>query len=351
MIRFLTTLSVIILFISLSGVQQLSAQEKQYRIGCIGFYNIENLFDTVNDPEINDEEFLPAGKNEWTGPRYIKKLNNLAEVISQIGDEYVKGGPVILGLSETENKKVIEDLINTPPLNKSNYDIVHFDSPDRRGVDVAMIFQKSHFQVINARSVRLNHPTNPDWRSRDQLVVTGVLDNETLHIIVNHWPSRSGGENVTAPLRQAAADLSRSIADSLFKIDINAKIIIMGDLNDNPTDISLERNLRAKASIEKTGQGELFNPMHKMYKQEGLGSLAYRDSWSLFDQIIVSKALLGEDKSDFKLFKTKVFNRPYLTQKEGAFKGYPNRTYAGGVYRGGYSDHFPVYIFLIKEKK
>lgn len=334
----------------LTDIQSLTAQEKTYRIGCVAFYNVENLFDTINDQAINDEEFLPKGKNEWTGTRYFEKLRNLAEVIGQIGDELVKGGPVLLGVSEIENQQVMEDLITTPPLDKSNYGIVHYDSPDRRGVDVGLIYRKDHFRVTNTKSVRLRIPDRPDWFSRDQLVVSGLLEDEPLHIIVNHWPSRSGGEAITAPLRKAAASLSRSIADSLFKLDPDARIIIMGDLNDNPTDASITRHLNAKPTIEKTSPGDLFNPMHKMYTKDGLGSLAYRDSWSLFDQIIVSKALTGDDKSSFKLLRAKVFNKPFLTQKEGAYKGYPNRTYAAGVYRGGYSDHFPVYIFLVKEK-
>ncbi len=326
----------------------LFAQEQQYRIGCIAFYNIENLFDTINDPEINDEEFLPGGKNEWTGARYKVKLQNLAEVISQIGDELVKGGPVILGLSEIENRRVLEDLVSTPPLDRAGYGIVHVDGPDRRGVDVAMIYQKAHFTVLNSQSRRLNRPSDPDWRTRDQLVVSGLLDGEKIHVVVNHWPSRSGGESKSAPLREAAADLCRAITDSLLSLEPDAKIIIMGDLNDNPDDRSLLHHLKARKSQEDTRRGELFNPMYRMYRQEGIGSLAYRDSWSLFDMIIVSHALLGNDYSSFRFYRARVFNRPYLTQKEGQYKGYPNRTYAGGVYRGGYSDHFPVYIFLMK---
>jgi hypothetical protein len=349
--RFLLIFISLTTFLTLIGHNEGVAQEKKYRMGCIAFYNLENLFDTVNDPTVNDEEFLPLGTYEWTSQRYQAKLKNLAEVINQIGNEFIQGGPVILGVSEIENRKVLEDLIATPPLNKSNYSIVHYDSPDLRGVDVGLIYQQDHFKVLNSRSVRLHYSASPDWKTRDQLVVTGLLDNETIHIIVNHWPSRSGGEKETAPKRQAAARLTRSIADSLFRMDINAKIIIMGDLNDNPTDVSLVDFLKAKKSEDKTGQGELFNPMYKMYTKDGLGSLAYRDSWSLFDQIIISQSLLNEDQPGFRFFKAKIFNQYYLTQKEGAYKGYPNRTYAGGVYRGGYSDHFPVYIFLMKEKK
>ncbi len=326
------------------------SQDKQYKIGCIGFYNLENLFDTINDPNINDEEFLPDGSNKWTGERYKTKLKNLSEVIAQVGGELVKGGPVIMGFSEVENIQVVQDLINTPALKPMGYGIVHFDSPDKRGVDVALIYQTQYFKVTNSTAVKLTIPGRDDFFSRDQLVVSGIFDGDPLHIIVNHWPSRSGGEKKSAPLRNTAAKLCRSIVDSIMKIDINAKIIIMGDLNDDPTNASLVKFLNAKGNIKKVGKGDLFNPSYNMFKKDGIGSLAYRDSWNLFDQIIVSSGLTGNDKSTYKFYKSFVFNKKFLCQTEGAFSGYPLRTYAGGVYMGGYSDHFPVYIFLIKEK-
>lgn len=325
------------------------SQEKQYKIACIGFYNLENLYDTLNDPNKNDEEFTPEGTNKWSGDRYKKKLIALSEVISQIGSEYVKGGPMIMGFSEVENKQVVEDLINTPLLKPMNYGIAHFDSPDRRGVDVALIYQKSLFTVTNSIAVPL-HMADTSFRTRDQLVVSGIFDGEPLHIIVNHWPSRSGGEKKSAPKRNAAALLCKSIADSLTKADSNAKIIIMGDLNDDPMNKSLTTFLKAKSDQKLTNKGDLFNPMYNMYKKDGIGSLAYRDKWNLFDQIIVSYPLLGDASKSYKFFKAYVFNKPFLMQKEGAFKGYPLRTFAGGVYLGGYSDHFPSYIFLVKEK-
>ncbi|HNW97103.1 MAG TPA: endonuclease/exonuclease/phosphatase family protein [Bacteroidales bacterium] len=327
-----------------------SAQEKQYKVACIAFYNQENLFDTINDPNINDEEFLPDGKNKWNAKRYEEKLNHMSEAISQIGDEYVKGGPVIVGLAEVENYNVVQDLVNTPKLKSSNYGIVHYDSPDKRGIDVALIFRKDYFKVIDSRNVKLNVAGKPDFATRDELVVHGTFDGEPLYVIVNHWPSRSGGQKRSAPMRNAAADLCKSIVDSIQKIDSTAKIVIMGDLNDDPTDASLTKHLLAKSEISQTGTKDLYNPMYNIFKKEGIGSLAYRDNWNLFDQIIVSGTLLGDNKSTYKFYKAKIFNRNFLTQKDGAYAGYPLRTYAGGVYQGGYSDHFPSYIFLIKEK-
>jgi hypothetical protein len=342
------TIITIILFVINKPV---FSQEKQFKIGCIGFYNLENLFDTIDDPNTIDEEFLPNGINKWTGERYKTKIAHLSEVISQIGGEFVKGGPIIMGFAEVENRQVIEDLINTPALKPLDYGIVHFDSPDKRGVDVALIYQKQYFKVTNSMALKLTIPGVDDFFSRDQLVVSGIFDGEPLYVIVNHWPSRSGGEKKSAPLRNTAAKLCRSIVDSIMKIDINAKILIMGDLNDDPTDASLVKYLNAKGDIKKVAPGDLYNPMLKMFKIDGIGSLAYRDSWNLFDQIIVSSGLTGEDKSTYKFYKSFVFNKKFLTQTEGAYAGYPFRTYAGGVYSGGYSDHFPVYVFLVKEKK
>jgi len=328
-----------------------SAQEKKYKVGCIAFYNLENFYDTINDPNTNDDEFTPDGPYKWNSKRYHEKLSHISQVISQIGNEYVKGGPVIMGFSEVETRSVLEDLIKQDSLKSSNYGIVHYDSPDRRGVDVALIYQKNHFIVTNSKPVALKIPGRTDFFTRDQLVVSGKLDGEPLYIIVNHWPSRRGGEKRSASLRNAAADLCKSIVDSIQKIDSTAKVIIMGDLNDDPTNKSVLKHLNAKGNAAEVNKKGLYNPMYNLFKKDGLGSLAYRDNWNLFDQIICTGTLLGDDKSTYKFFKAKVFNKNFLTQKEGAFAGYPFRTYVGTTYTGGYSDHFPVYIFLTKEVK
>ena len=329
-------------------VERANAQEKkQYKVGCIAFYNQENLFDTIPGP--NDVEFTPDGVNKWNTEKYLRKLDHMSDVISQIGSEMFPGGPAILGISEVENRSVVEALVNTPKLKLGKYDFVHYESPDYRGIDVALLYRKDFFKVTNSRSVRLRLKDNPNWTSRDQLVVTGIFDNEQIHIIVNHWPSRSGGEKRSQPLREAAAALTRSIVDSLYRTEPNAKIFIMGDLNDDPVNNSVIKVLDAKGKLEDVKKGGLFNPMWKLYK-EGIGSIAYQDSWSLFDQIIVSEPLLGEDKSTFKFFKAKVFNASFIAQKTGQFAGYPFRTYVGNTWQGGYSDHFPVYVFIIKEK-
>jgi hypothetical protein len=341
---------ILILVFALTVFTSNSQEKKKYRIACIGFYNVENLFDIYHDAGKNDYEFLPDGSSQWTEERYLKKVENISEVISKIGVKTVPSGAAVVGLSEIENRRVLEDLVAMPSIKDKNYQIVHYEGPDVRGVDVALIYQPSIFKLVSSRSVRLTISGETGFFTRDQLLVSGLIDNEMIHIIVNHWPSRSSGEKRTSPLRCAAADLTRSIADSIMKIDANAKIIVMGDLNDDPVNESIVKHLRAKGKQENLKEGDMFNPMYKMYK-DGVGSLAYRDAWSLFDNIIVSQGLLGDDKTTFKFHQAKVFNENFLVQQSGTFKGYPWRTFAGGAYQGGYADHFPVYMYMIKEVK
>lgn len=322
--------------------------EKQYKVVCVGFYNIENLFDTINQPDVRDEEFTPEGRNRWDSQRYHEKLVNLSKVISQIGTEMTPDGAAVLGLCEVENRSVLEDLAKEPEIEDRNYQIVHFDGPDRRGVDNALFYNPKYFTETNSRTHRLLIEGRDDFFTRDQLVVSGLLDGEMIHFVVNHWPSRYGGQKRSEPLRIAAAGLTRSIVDSLLAIDPQAKIIVMGDLNDDPVDKSVKKVLNTAANPDRLTEKELYNPTEKLFKQ-GIGTLAYRDSWNLFDQMILSPALVGDDHSSFKFFRVNVFNQPWMLQKEGTFKGYPLRSFGGGTYLGGYSDHFPVYLYLIKE--
>ncbi|MBK5192747.1 MAG: endonuclease/exonuclease/phosphatase family protein [Flavobacteriaceae bacterium] len=331
------------------------AQEKKtYHISTIAFYNVENFFDTENDPFTFDDDRTPEGKDIWNTEKYEDKLKNIARVISEIGTETAKNSPAVLGLCEIENLKVLEDLINQPPLLEKNYGIVHFDSPDRRGVDVALLYQKDIFIPLNSRSHRLliYELDDPSKRvfTRDQLVVSGLFEGETMHFIVNHWPSRSGGEARSSYKRESAAQLNRRIIDSLHQIDPYAKIVTLGDFNDDPTNKSIKKVLSTHSIKEQTGPKELFNPMEKMIKK-GLGTLAYRDGWNLFDQIILSQAFLNNDYGTYQFYKAGIFNPVYLITPTGQFRGYPFRSYDYGGYTGGYSDHFPVYVYLIKEEK
>jgi hypothetical protein len=339
----------LVLFAILFVINSSAQEKKDFKVACIAFYNVENLFDTINTPGVNDFEFTPEGPNKWGSTRYNEKLNNLAKVISQIGTEHTPHGPAIIGLSEIENRIVLEDLVNTELLKSKNYQIVHFDGPDRRGVDVALFYQPTYFKVTNSKSYRLKIPDRDDFFTRDQLLVSGEFHGEMMHIIVNHWPSRSGGESKSRPLRNAAAALSRHIIDSLQALDPNAKIIHMGDLNDNPDNESVLTILRSKPSSVKLEAGDLLNPFFDIYKK-GIGTLAWRDIWSLFDIISVSQPLIEKDFSSYRFYRAFVFNKPFLQQQSGRFKGYPFRMFAGGQYLGGYSDHFPTYILLVKER-
>ncbi|OFX76319.1 MAG: hypothetical protein A2X12_09200 [Bacteroidetes bacterium GWE2_29_8] len=317
----------------------------QNRIITIASYNVENIFDTINQPN-NDDEFTPDGKNKWTQKRYNKKINDIAYVISEIGKELSNKAPDIIGLCEVENRTVVKDIIATETLKKYNYQILHFDSPDKRGVDVAMIYNPLIFKLINCIPITLTIPEKKDFYTRDMLLATGNIESQTFHFIICHWPSRRGGEKKSKTLRIAAAQLCKKTVDSLITINPNANIVIMGDFNDNPDNESIYKFLNAKKDSIKLKPNELYNTSFGIYEQ-GVGSLAYQDTWSLFDQIIINQNLINND-SGYKYLKTKIFNQSFLQQKEGRFKGYPWRTYIGRNYSGGYSDHFPAYMFLAK---
>lgn len=331
-----------------------NAQEKKsYDLSTIAFYNLENLFDTLVDPDPNkilQDEFTPKGKNKWTTDKYLNKLDHMSSVIAELGSGLSKTAPMIVGIAEVENKAVIEDLIHTKYLEKYNYGIVHYESNDGRGIDVGLIYRKDFVKIKNSNSSRLHMAEKPDFRTRDQLVVEAEIDGESIFVLVNHWPSRRGGEKRSSPLREAAAQLTRTIADSITHVHPNAKIIIMGDLNDDPNNKSVKKVINTSGDKKEMKEGQYFNTMEKNFKS-GNGTLAYNDTWNLFDQLIISPALLHAGASEWKFYKAEIFKDKELIQTEGAYKGYPKRTFAGGVWLGGYSDHFPVYLYLIKEKK
>lgn len=325
---------------------RIDAQDATHKVTCIGFYNFENLFDTEDSPGTRDTEFTPEGSYRYTEEIYREKLGNLAHVVSQLGTELTPDGVAILGVCEIENRAVLEDFVREEAIAGRDYQIVHCDSRDHRGIDVALLFQEKYFEVTGTRNIPL--PTRIEKGettfSRDILLVVGNLDGDPLAVLVNHWPSRRGGEKATAPLRNAAAAINKRIVDSLS--DQGVKCIVLGDLNDDPVNESVRKILNAKPR-DNIGAGEMYNPMYDFYKR-GIGTTAYRDAWSLFDQVIVSHLLVGKHDG-YRFYKARIFNEPFLTQKLGQFKGYPFRTYGGGTYLGGYSDHFPVYIFLVKE--
>ncbi|WP_452220601.1 endonuclease/exonuclease/phosphatase family protein [Lacinutrix salivirga] len=331
-----------------------NAQEKKkFKIHTVAFYNLENLFDTINDPTKNDEASPIMEMRANQGEIYKKKVHNMARVIADIGKDVTGNTPAIIGVCEVENREVLEDVVNDPLLLAKDYGIAHFESPDRRGIDVALLYQKKLFSPINKSTHTLkiyDDETRERIDTRDQLLVSGKLEGEMIHLIVNHWPSRRGGEARSRPKRVAAAKLNKYIMDSIQVIDPYAKIITMGDLNDDPTNASVKEVLKAQRKKSKVGFKGIYNPFIDMYKK-GLGTGAYRDAWSLFDQIMVTKPLIEKDYSTFRYYKAGIFNKQYLTNKKGRWEGYPFRSFADGGYTGGFSDHFPVYIYLIKEVK
>lgn len=342
------------LFICLISLLSLTiqAQEKRkFKVHTIAFYNVENLFDTINDPNKFDEASPIMEMNFNREEVYKKKVQNMARVISEIGADVSNNTPAIIGLAEVENRQVIEDLANDPALLLKDYGIAHFDSPDARGIDVALMYQKALFSPSSISNHELkiyDDITRKRVYTRDQLLVSGYLEGELIHVIVNHWPSRSGGEARSRPKRMAAARLNKRLVDSLQAIDPYAKVFTMGDLNDDPTNASIKKVLKAKKDKEDVQLKGLYNPMEAFFKK-GLGSNAYRDAWSLFDQILITKPLLEKDYSSFRFYKAGIFNKQYLTNKKGRYKGYPFRSFADGGFTNGYSDHFPVYVHVIKE--
>lgn len=363
----------IAVFFVLFAIQGANAQAKKYIVHTVAFYNLENLFDTINGPN-NDEEWLPNGTQNWTSEKYHKKLHNLAVVLSQIGtSDQQKEAPVLIGGAEIENRRVLEDLVKEPELIGKDYGIVHFDSPDKRGIDVGLLYQKKHFKPTSYKNIplliyknQLNESAKRKHESddisddkseidknldrvytRDILLVTGLLDGEEINVMVNHWPSRSGGEKKSSPFREAAGRLNRKIMDSIYKINPNAKIITMGDLNDGTYNKSVKEGIGAKRKQEEVKEFGVYNPFEEMF-YKGNATLFYRDAGDIFDQIMVSQSLIVKDFSSFRYWKAGIYNKPFMITTVGQYKGYPLRHGATEV---GYSDHFPSYIYLIKEVK
>lgn len=336
----------------LCSLTHVTAQTKKtFKIHTIAFYNLENLFDTINDPTKFDEASPMMELKTNRSEIYKRKIHNMAHVIADIGFDDTHNSPVAIGVSEVENREVLEDLINDPQLLDKNYGIVHYPSPDARGIDVALLYQKQFFTPTSTSSHELkiyDDETRKRVYTRDQLLVSGNLDGDPIHIIVNHWPSRSGGEARSRPRRIAAAKLTKHLVDSLQIIDPYAKVFIMGDLNDDPTNASVKDVLKTEKDKDKVKFKGIYNPFENFFRN-GIGTTAYRDAWSLFDQIMITKPLLDKDFSSYRFYKAGIFNKNYLTQKDGQYKGYPYRSWGYGGFTDGYSDHFPVYMYVIKE--
>ncbi len=306
----------------------------------IAFYNIENLFDTVDNPNTADDDFLPTSQKRWTLKRYNRKIQKLGFAISKIGRKNDVMPPAIIGLAEVENQLVLNDLANSKALQPYNYKSVHYDSKDERGIDVALLYNAAVFTVISSKTFSINlldEAGLPDY-SRDILLVKGLLNQETINVIVNHWPSRREGLLISEEKRMIASRKTAEIISEIKAENTDAKIIIMGDFNDNPKNKSI-------TSLVKTHQ--LHNPMLSLMSTIR-GSLVFKKEWFLFDQILFTTNFFQSKKGTHSFSSTDIFDADFLKTFKGKLKGNPFRTFIWKFYKGGYSDHFPVYIRLKK---
>ena len=339
----LAALAIVSSLLACEDIHAQGSSGRQVQVAGIAFYNFENLFDTIpNNPLGRDEEFTPGGSRQWDGRKYWIKVHNLAYAISQFKTKTTPIGPAIIGVSEIENRSVMEDVVNQPELKPWNLQIVHHDSPDKRGVDVGLIYNPRYFKVENVTNHTL---TAVPFATRDQMCVVGKLLGERIGVIVNHWPSRLGGQEQSEPNRVAAAELSKHIADSLWTVHPEMGVIIMGDLNDDPMNKSCAVVIGAKRESKDVEPHGFFNPWWNIL-DHGIGTLAYKSAWNLFDQIIISGNLVDAPDDQWHFYEAKVLNFDFLKDTEGNRVGYPKRTYASGSFLGGYSDHFPTEIFL-----
>jgi Endonuclease/Exonuclease/phosphatase family len=345
MTRFFLTIAVTIISISAAY-----AQKENYKPSLIGFYNLENYYDTVDNPIVDDEEFLPNSERHYNSRIFLDKVERLSSVIAQIGTDVNPDGLALLGVAEIENDTVLNILVHSKLLKGRNLKIVHYDSPDKRGIDVALLYNPKYFTPIYSTKlfVKLPGGSKDSYFTRDVLYVKGLLDGDTIHVMVNHWPSRSGGEERSIPARAAAAGVDKRIIDSLMAINIKTKVVIMGDLNDDPVSPSLTKTIGAKGNISALKDGSMYNPWVDFYKS-GIGTIAYQDSWGLFDQVVISKAWLDKTQAGYHYYKANIFNKEFLVQQTGKYKGYPKRTWDGTTYNYGYSDHFPVFVTMLKK--
>lgn len=327
------------------------AKESERKKGhIIMFYNVENFFDTEDDPNTLDDEFTPAGPKEWSAVKYEKKLSNISYVIYSVASAN-RNFPAIIGVSEIENRRVLDDIVSTEKLSKANYQIVHYDSPEIRGVDVALLYRPDVFEFEWSDAFQPIIPERPGFKTRDILAVCGRIEGELFCFFVNHWSSRRGGSEASEFLRCGAAQTLRNYTDSLQRVYPDINIVIMGDMNDDPYNRSLSEILGAQKSIKNVKPNGFFNPFWEML-EAGYGSIGYQDEWSLFDNIVVNSNLTDVDSEEsMKIYKGAkdryygtVFKRKFLIQQKGKYKNYPLRTYSGNSFVGGYSDHLPVYI-------
>jgi len=339
----------------LTSFSSCSAQKK-YGLYPVAFYNLENLFDTIHDEGKNDYEFLPAGSYHWDKNKYENKLKNMARALLDLGTDMVPAGAAVIGVSEVENARALQDLINQPEMKKRGFQFVHIEGPDKRGVDCALLYNPRMFIPKKSFLQPYIYENGDKTRAtRGYLTVQGTMAGTPLTVIVCHWPSR----NATSYFREIAGKQVRHLTDSICLADPYQRIVVMGDMNDDPDDASMAKFLGARRKMKKVKEGDFYNPWWDMLRSKGQGTLTFQGGWNLFDQIVFSRNLLprteftsGEnDYSELTLYKWHVFRRDYLIQNEGKFKGSPKRTTSQYVWINGFSDHLPTVTYLIKEIK
>ena len=342
-----------VLTVALLAVSALSAQKK-FSVYGVGFYNMENLFDTCHDEGKRDYEFLPTGSYRWNGMKYTHKLHNMARALADLGTDVLPNvGCAFVGLAEVENHKVLDDLTAQPQLAQRGYRYVHVEGPDRRGIDCALLYNPSLFSVRTVKLVPYIQTLakDSDFLTRGFLTICGTLAGEPVAVVVCHLPSRFSDSFY----REQGARQIRAIKDSLLREDSACKVLVMGDMNDDPINKSICEALGGKGQIDEVGNDDMYNPWYNILVKEGVGTLFYQGAWNLFDQILLSPNLLNrhgtKDFATLKYWKHQIFRRDYLFQTEGKYKGSPKRTTAGGVWLDGFSDHLPVAVYLVKEQK
>lgn len=328
------------------------AQSRKLMVHAVGFYNLENLFDTCHDAHKNDYDFLPDGSYHWDGQKYSNKLANMARVLCDMGTDKLPYGASIIGVSEVENDKALDDLMAVPCMKQRGYKYVHLEGPDKRGVDCALIYNPKAFHIEKVFH-RLYVFENGDTarQTRPFLCVQGRLAGDKLTVVVCHWPSRAS-EGI---FRDAGGRQVRALTDSIRQADPGQRIMVMGDMNDDPDNTSMAKYLGAKRKMKEVGDGDFYNPWWDVLRKKGQGTLSYQGGWNLFDQIVLSRNMLDTDGTKqydgLTLYDFQIFRRDYLLQQEGKYKGTPKRTHAGGVWLNGFSDHLPTVTYLVKATK
>lgn len=322
------------------------AQHKHLETYAVGFYNLENLFDTIHDKGKNDYEYLPTGTYKWGDLKYRNKIERISTVLADMATDISSAGMAVVGVSEVENSSVLQALVESKELKSRGWKYIHVDGADMRGVDCALLYNPLFYTPISYKLVPyLLENGSDEYKTRGFLVVSGKMCGEHLCFIVNHWPSRRAKSHT----RERAAIQVRALKDSIMLADPESKIIIMGDMNDNPDNNSMKISLGAlldRKELKRTS--DIFNPWYKVLRNDGIGTLNYRGKWNLYDQIVFTANLVGKDCSTLKYDRAEVFSRSYMFQSEGKYKGLPKRTHAAGVWLDGYSDHLPVIIYLVK---